>query len=61
MSGDPNILDPKVMGIKKGAKSFHLDSPLGGSHTPDRAAKEATKRMERERKEQEKRLRKLGY
>jgi len=61
MNGDPNVLDPKLMGIKKGAKALHLDSPLGGSHTPDYAAREASKRMDKERKEQEKRLRKIGF
>lgn len=61
MSGDPSVLDPKIMGIKKNAKALHLDSSLGGSHTPDQAAREATKRLDRERKEQEKRLKKLGY
>lgn len=55
------ILDPNIMGIKGGAKRAHLDSPLGGPHSPERAAQEATKRMERERKEQEKRLKRVGF
>lgn len=61
MSGEPDVLDPRIMGVKKGARSLHLDSPLGGSHNPDDLAKETSKRMDMIRKEQEKKLKKLGY
>lgn len=58
---DPNVIDPKFMGLNKKANALHLDSPLGGSHDPGSLAKETSKRMDKVRMEQQKRLKSLGY